>query len=296
MAKAKPTWADYKDDFDLEAISQAVWTPGREGAAIPRYTDDEFENIKEMVWSAAEKWVPRDIAELVVTGVEEKETMWYGTNAPTDEVKGFLDVKGVLRGTMSPFGEFAGQTLIVDWKTRDGELSQEWKERLIDSWQWRIYAAMTGAKVINYRGISRNCDAFLGCDTRDILIAVPDSNSAEVFEYLEGMTAQRNALIQIGATVWPRHQRDACYKYRRECEYKLDCEMYTMPKYVPEVGKVLSYTELDRFARCPEYSRRKLREDPGKDEDEATNIGSGFHRAMAALYLQLKEIQNNGSQ
>lgn len=290
MLNNKPAWADLRSQFDFDAIREAIFKPNRPKQPTPQYAPDDVANIMEMIESAGQKWVPRDWVELNVTEVENLvEGTWPVA------VKGYVDIQGTLNGTMAPFREFTGGLMIVDWKTRDGELSQDWKDRLVDSWQWRIYAYLTSATVINYRGVTRKCEAFSGCDTRDVLIGVPVSNTQEVVEYLHGLNEQRNQLIKIGAEVWPRHMPDACNKYRRECEYKLDCDTYVnIPRYVPEAGKVMSYTEFDRFARCPEYSRRKLRE-TGEEDDEALYIGSGFHRGIANLYEQLRRLKGRAA-
>lgn len=278
-----PEFKDIVSQFDMEAVAEAIWTPKREGLPKPHYTLDEFENIKEMIWVAAEKWVPRDLVDLQIDSIEDEVRYPIAGT----EIKGYLDLSGTLNGLIKPFDEYAGKRMIVDWKTRNGELDTRWRTRLIDSWQWKMYAAMTGATIVNYRGVSRR----EGSPPREIILAVPQTVAEEVDVFATQLIKTRENLIQLGLSPWPRNMPDACREGTAyECPFKLDCDNYSMPMFTP-LSKVMSYTEFHRFMECPELSRRMQVEAPGVDETEASNIGSGFHSGMAALYTQLKNIK-----
>lgn len=267
---------------NLDAVEEAIFAPKREGGARSVYTLDEVNNIKEMMLLAGERWLPRDLAELDQMVVEEKfESAHMG-------LKGFLDVNGVMKGASKPFDEFQGMRMIADWKTREGELDQRWKDRNVDSWQWKIYATLSGAVLFNYRGVSRRCN-FTEYPCKDILLVVPQTNDLEVEEYVRGKTAERNSLIELGLDVWPRHMPDACGMYGRECPFKSDCDSYSMPRFIPHTTKVMSYTAYHNFCICPEKARR-LEQLPEADSGEEANVGDGFHKAIAELYRQAQTL------
>jgi hypothetical protein len=279
-----PAFADLIPQLDMEAVAEAIFKPKREGQPPPKYSLDEFENIKEMIWAAGEKWLGRDLVDLNVESVEEKVLYPIGGT----EIKGYLDLVGTLKGGIKPFDEFAGSRMVVDWKTRDGELDTRWRSRLIDSWQWKLYSAMSGAKVFNYRGVSRR--TVPEAQTREIILAVPHTVVEEVENYALQLIEQRRLLIDMGISPWPRNMPDACRDGTPyECPFKLDCDNYTMPKFIP-VSKVMSYTEFHRLQECPEFSRR-MQGEPEADETEASNVGSGFHSGVAELWSQARSIK-----
>lgn len=280
-----PSFDDLLAQLNMEAVAEAIMQPRKEGEKPPRYNLDEFENIKEMILLAAEKWLGRDLVEFNITSIEEENR--YVPEGNIGEYKAFFDVQTTLNGIVKPYTDYKGQICIVDWKTRDGELDQRWRTRLIDSWQWKIYAAISGAKIFNYRGISRRCN-LSDTPTKEILIEVPPTVKDEVNEYFAGLYAQRQGLIGSNINVWPRNF-DACFDYGRECPFKMDCDEYTMPRYVPQEGKVMSYTSLKYFQRCNEFSRRMLGE-PTADDTEDSNIGAGFHSGVANLWGQARHI------
>ena len=143
-------------------------------------------------------------------------------------------------------------------------------------------------RIFNYRGISRREEDGVH-STKDIILEVPTTNEAEVEEFVKGVNIERDALIAAGMEVWPRNMPDACNKYGRVCPFKDDCDMYSMPRWVPPFGKVMSHTAFSQFLLCPEKHRRLLQAPTG-DEDEA-HIGPGFHNGVAELYRQAKEIK-----
>lgn len=266
----------------MDAVAAAIWSPDRSGAT-PTYTEDEFQNIKEMVYSAADKWLGRDLVTLTIVNIEQEGRLYAGT---TNEVKGYIDLEVTVNegDNIAPFNQYGGASMVIDWKTRGGELDQRWRERLIDSWQWRLYAAMIGAQLVSYRGVSAACE-FTGSDTKEIIIKVGDTNAVEVGEYIAGQT---NMLASLnGFTVYPRNMPWACNKGNVECPFKTDCDNYTMPRFEP-TPKVMSYTEFERFSHCPEYYRRSRQE---SGQSAAASLGQGFHRAMECLYRQAQTIK-----
>jgi len=272
--------------IDYSKVEDALWDLTRDGKKS-NYSLDEVNNIHEMVESAARHWLPRDLVELNIGAIEEKATF------PLDRdttIKGYIDIVAQMRGTMKPFSDYKDKIIIIDWKTRDGELDQRWRERLIDSWQWKIYSTLVpGTAVVSYRGVSRRCGND-GCGTKEVLLGVHRTCHEEVIEQCNGLIRERNVLIERGLPVWPRNMPDACFKYGYECPFKQDCDKYTMPRFVPNSGREMSYTSFGYFMRCPEFSRR-MEGDPGADDTEESNIGGGFHRCIAEVYRQVKEIK-----
>ncbi|MEN6587807.1 MAG: hypothetical protein ABFE02_17335 [Sulfuricella sp.] len=262
--------------LNMEAVAAAILKVDHDAPALAQF---EFEEVKRMVWAAAEKWFDRDMREFELTGIEKRVDRPDG--------KGFLDVVGRMRGRMKPFDAFAGQTFIIDWKTSKNALDAAWKDRLLDSWQWRMYAEWEQARVFIYRGVSRGTDI----ETREVILAVGDTNGQEVYEYLAGTEAARRALIEARLPVWPRHMPSACLQYGldHECEFFAECLQYSMPQKTITPG-VLSYTAAERFWRCPELYRRGVLS-PEKMGSSSSEIGEAFHRGMAELYRQGIERQ-----
>lgn len=271
--------------LDFNKIAEAISTDPKTGAPIV-YRQSDLDNIKDMIWTAAEKWLPRDLVEFQIDTIEQKiecEIAGY-------KIKAYQDVDGTLNGKLKPYDEYKAARFVLDWKTSAGELDTRWKNRLVDSWQWKLYTYMSGAKVFNYRGVSRRCEAE-ACLTRDVILEVPTTNKEEVEEFVRGALTQRSALIHDQLQVWPRNMPDACNKYNRLCPFKDDCDMYTMPRYAGDGNKVMSYSYITEFMLCPEKARRSEREEAGIDESEETSIGHGFHAGIAELYRQAKEIK-----
>lgn len=278
MAINLPDFDEVLANCDLEAIEAAIFTPKREGGSVPNYRIDDVQNIKEMLLLAGRRWLPGDLVELTDVEIEGK------IESERMALKAYLDITAVVRGVRKPFDGYPGARMTIDWKTRDGELDQRWKDRNVDSWQWKIYSSISNGILFNYRGVSRRCNA-TEYPCKDILLLVPESVDLEVEEYVQGKIAERNSLIELGLTVWPRSMPDSCGMYGRECPFKGDCDAYSMPRYLPETSKIMSYTSLKNFGICPEKARR-LENLPEGDSGDETNIGDGFHKAMAELYKQ----------
>lgn len=271
-----PTTEQILQLIDLKKVEEAIELPGRDGQK-PKFSLDELRNIKEMVLSCAEHWLPVDLYQLEIIGIEKEY------NNP----RGFLDVEAIIKRPYFPsLKPFVGQKIVIDWKTTAGELDVRWKDKKIDSYQWRIYCHLADAPVFSYRGVSRK--NFEGeCPTREVLLAASHTNSEEVALQLDAVSLLREVLIDGKYEVWPRNF-DSCHDFNRECPFKYDCDNYTMPRFVPE-GKDLSHTSMQNFLRCPEFARR-ISGAPGADDSDESNIGKGTHSALAELYTQAMKI------
>lgn len=272
-----PSFDLYLEKLDLSLVEKAIEEPDRGDTKPPIYSNDELKNIKEMILSTAEHWLPRDMYEIEITGIEKRY----------DNPKAYIDIEGVIKKPyFDSMKEFEGKKIVIDWKTRDGELDTRWKDQKIDSYQWRIYSSVVDASVFSYRGVSRRCLAG-DCPTREVLIAVPALNHVMVGNQLIGVREQINSLIAMNQGVWPQNF-DSCYDFNRECPFKIDCDDYTMPRFVP-ASKDLSFTSMSHFLRCSEFYRR-LQGSPNADDTEESKVGTGFHKGIAELYRQAVEI------
>ncbi len=264
-------------EIDLEKVAKAILTD-KNGEEITLALFD-FEDAKRLVWLAAEKWLPRDLFEIKLGGLEAKQEMAI----PYQRLpaKGFLDVAGTTRGLIDPFKPFAGKPVIIDWKTTKNDLKNatDWKRRLLDSNQWVCYSSMYKASVFIYRGLSRNGS------TAELIIKVPENTERRSIEYISGVGVQVNALRDNGFTVFPMNQPFACNAYGRVCPYKKDCEEYTMPRQALSEDKQLSYSFMNTFLLCPERARRESLQEEGNGSDE-TIFGQCVHSGVAELWKQ----------
>jgi len=272
------TFDELKERIDFEAVAKAVL------GGLDKFPEGEFEDAKRIVWALCENYLARDVREFALEEPEQK-LLITGLPNQTAPIKGYLDLHGHLRGTCKPFVAYAGEAFVLDWKTTGGSLDTQWKNRLMDSWQWRIYAHMTGAAMAIYRGVNREEE------TREVIIEVPQTNSAEVREYCEGGLGMRGALVQAGLTVWPRvMKKHSCEAFGRECPFWDDCRDYTMPRQsLPD--KEMSFTQFERFFLCPEFHRRLILE-PEADGGEESFFGTAVHRGMAEVYRQARSWGN----
>lgn len=263
---------------DLEKVLEQI--SAAEGRALSPL---EEKDARECVWVAAERWVPRDLESMRITGVEEEyECPVEGHQMP---FHGFVDVCGILNGKKDPFTQFKGQTMVVDWKTKETALDARWKGDMKMSWQWRLYAYLTGAKVFCYRGVSRNVKGVE--KTNELILAVPETNDEECRNYLECTFGARALYVEEGRTVWPQRMPYSCSAFGRKCSYEEDCWGNSMPKVVPP-PRQMSYSSIGDFWLCPERHRRKSLEE-GREETDATIFGLAVHRGLAEIYRQLKE-------
>ena len=281
---------DYLDCLNFDLIAEAIETVRENEKPLATY---DAEDARVLVWNALERWLESDVKDLLITHVEQK--VWVPIPGAPAAVTGVLDMQGQIRGLEKETKPFSGGRIIVDWKTTGGKLDTTWKNRLLDSFQWRLYSYFLGAKLFNYRGISRDGE------TRNLLIEVPETNDEEVIEYLSGASKMMGGLISSDLEVWPRHMPYACNAYNRECPFYNDCRDYEAIPKMPvrflerfKNGVIeLSFTRLERFLLCPEKERRALVDKDSLETDE-TNFGSSVHRGLAAAYKQVAEMFMSG--
>src|SRR5579863_1689785 len=122
-----PDFEDILPQINMDAVAEAVLRPKREGDPRSCYRPDDFLNIKEMILLAAERWLPRDLIEFQFTGIEELHLHEFGG----DKVKAYIDLNAQVRGVSKPYDSYKGSRIVIDWKTREGELDTRWKMRHI---------------------------------------------------------------------------------------------------------------------------------------------------------------------
>lgn len=256
-------------------------------------TECDFEDAKAMVYDVAGRWLLRDLEDFNIDSKNGIEHLfeWEVDNKPF--LKGYLDIFGEVAQPpgSNPFAEFAGLPFSVDWKTSNRDLNDVWAARYLNSWQWRLYAAARDLKLFIYRGIKRPQKVGEKTAFREIPIAVPSYNFEECMLYVAALLASRQALVDGRFEIWPQSRPDACKAYNRDCPFLDDCDQFTMPRAA--IGeKVMSYSSLKDFARCPEYHRRaelqKLAalEDADAISGAEANFGTLVHSGVAEVYRQ----------
>lgn len=279
--------------INRDAISEAI--QNTKGRALGHF---EYEDAMECVFSAAERWLVRDLQDFKIVGIE-KEVFVEGLPEQRKPFHGFVDLEGILTGAVKPYNgenlakrDFTGLTIICDWKTTDGALDSTWKERQRKSWQWKLYALGTGAAIFSYRGISRGRKDHTGChDTNELIIEVPPSNGTEAREYLTGAFVQRAAYVDAGLVVWPRNRPGSCKAFGRDCPFDDECEEYSMPRIAPG-DRQLSYSSINDLMLCPEKHRRKSLNPDEREETDSTIFGQAVHRGLEELYRQAKGLSH----
>jgi len=270
--------------LDLEKIQAAVENDPDIGKWL---TLADIELVRVTLWAAMEKWLVRDIYEFSDIVPEGEFVYEFGSS----RIRGFIDLRGRLVGGCAPFNKYPNSTFVLDWKTKETTLTQDWREKQIDSWQWPLYAAHTGAVIAIYRGVSWAGNGKLDSEfLKEIIIEVPTTNTEEVNEHYGAITSEREHLIHIGAAVWPRNKPFACNAFGRTCPYYGDCYEYSMVRGVP-TSKVLSYSSASDFMLCQERSRRRTLNEESRIEDHSwsTKMGAAFHRGAEELYRQVSE-------
>src|SRR6185312_2847680 len=95
--------------IDWSKVEQAVLTnPDGSEAQLLSY---DYEDVKAMIFAAAEKWLGRDLAQLTDVQTEQE---FRTTNLCRYPVRGFIDLNGIYAG-----GELRGKRLVSDWKTSE---------------------------------------------------------------------------------------------------------------------------------------------------------------------------------
>jgi PD-(D/E)XK nuclease superfamily len=281
VLKNLPSVESYFEQLDLEKIADAIVGP--DGA--PKIAEYDFQDAKRMIWAAAEKWLPRDIYDMQITGVEEEYQTTVELAYGPQLFRGFMDVTGMLKGNVSVTQKYAGKKCVVDWKTTHNTLDAIWEERHRDSWQWKNYLHFGEAEVMLYRGISRTEGK-----TREVVIPRPPGLSEALMGQITGVALQREVLIVAELPVWPRKMPGSCGSFGRECPYFGDCRDGSMPQQAVLPGRSFSYSSMELFSLCPErYRRDKLTEDAGGEETDESLFGNAVHAGLAELYRQARE-------
>ena len=276
MSEVKPrSWDEIILTLDLDKVAAEI---NAVEAGQPEMPDYERRDVRELVLLAAERWLPNDLVELHLDGVEEAHD---GTN-----FRGILDLRGRHKGVLKAYQGFAGAGMIADWKTTKGALDADWANRYKYSWQWKLYAmAFPETRLFHYRGISRSGDM------RDVVIEIPPEVAGEAAIFVDQVQEMRrslfyeNMLYKNGPHPWPRKMPSSCRAYGRDCDFKDTCwNNITVPGSV-DINKALSYSSIETFLLCPEKHRLTQISGYGED-DEVLAFGKAFHRGIAEIYNQ----------
>lgn len=269
-------------DFDKvnTAISE---TPG-----FTELDGPDQDEVLELTWLGTETWLARDLQEFESVEVE----------IPLAGGRSRLDLVGRLTGSMAPFDKYPpGSKMIVDWKTTGQAVDTDaWRDRCVDSWQWKIYGSLIPQAVLfNYRGLSRERgtwrgrgdDAVPARRTREILLELNSGLATEVAIQKAGVIGQYNMLIDLELPVWPRNT-GSCWAYNQKCPYKDDCDTNSMPQGgALDKRDDMSYSRMGVLLLCPERARRNaLREaeDIIEKDADSTVIGTAVHNGLAAIW------------
>ncbi len=268
VAKVKtPEWEDILLELDLDKVNSEI---NAVEAGQPEMPDYERQDVRSLVLIAAERWLPYDLVEWELLGVEE--------NYDSPTFRAILDLRGRQKGVLPAFKEYAGAPFCGDWKTTKGALDADWANRYKYSHQWPLYVmAYPETRLFTYRGVSRNGD------TREVIIEVPDGKVLEAQEYLKDVQAMRAVLKD--SPRWPRKMPGSCKAYGRECEFIDTCRENIIIPGTVDFNKPMSYSSAETFLLCPEKHRLTQISGYGED-DETLAFGKAFHRGIAEVYKQ----------
>lgn len=269
MSKINPVhWNEIYSRVDWDKVAAEISAVEETQPPMP---DFEKEDCRELVFRAAKRWLPYDIVEWSVLGVEEE------FESPL--CRGFVDIRGVHRGELTSYQGYSGANFLCDWKTTRGDLDANWAFRYKYSWQWKMYtAAFPDTKLFHYRGINRRGD------TREIIIETNLGVLPEVELYLSQLADMRKSLE--GTEPWPKKMPGACNAYGRECEFYHTCVSNTIVSGELDIVKPFSYSGAETFMLCPEKHRLTQLAGYG-DDDETLAFGNAFHRGIAEVYRQI---------
>ena len=275
------TFLDVWETLDKERIAAAILP------AEVNMTDFDFDDAKACVYAAAERWLLEDLGNFAVRGLECREELWVNCGLFKREIKAFVDMKATIieKPHHNVFKPYVGHTIIVDWKSARAALDTRWSDRLINSQQWRLYAAATGAKLFVYRGVRRRQSPGEDPETRAVILEVPDNNLFEANLYASGVIRMRQALVNSKLPIWPRNMPSACHEFNRPCPYLADCEGGTSP-WAAGADKVLSYSSMKDFLTCPERHRRNTMPGSTSGDNNDTLFGNAVHRGLAEVWSQ----------
>ncbi len=278
---------DIRDELDWPTVVEAIKSSN---IGSVKLADWDIEDAIRVCHMAAERWLHDDVRYgYQLTHLETR----FDIKTKLPPVAGVIDL-----GLRSEEG-----LILVDWKTSRNTLDLNWQQRLLDSFQWRIYAAVTGATKFKYRGMTRPKGVGRNQDPEDkivefkeLTIDIPQTNRQEVIEQLGGFYAMRNSLTFKSVTgiplnpIWPRNGR-SCFSFGRRCDYYADCQGFSAPRGIPQSLHQVSSSQLDEFLLCPErYRRGQLAndgDDPvGKSDSEESSFGRVVHIGLAEIWRQ----------
>jgi hypothetical protein len=260
---------------DWEKVGAAI--DAIEPGTFPFEAYDQ-EDARRSVWLVGQKWAPRDLASFEILEIEVPFESVYA--------RGVKDLVVRVRESFPEYEYAVGHIGEVDWKTTKTGLGHQWRQDLIDSWQWRTYAAspLPGyepSKLFQYRGIGRNQE------TQEVHLEIPEGVEEAVDLHYTQLNRQRNSLVTFGEVPWPRNMPNYCNAYGRTCEYHDDCRNDTYPLEIPPPKK-FSFSGMKTFQGCPERHRRDSLNEGPAEGTSSTTFGSAVHRGLAELYTQLK--------
>jgi hypothetical protein len=197
-------------------------------------------------------------------------------------IKGFIDLHAYEKGEDGLFSR------VVDWKV-SSSLDAVWRNRQTDSWQGKIYARVTGASKVEFRGIQR--------DGRSTSLSydwpTKAYNNGDVDNYVLQAIAMRDSLRR--SNVWTKRMPYACEAYGRRCPYHTVCRSEEGAKYEQLVQlKPFSYTGMETFFLCPERYRLDSFVEAEEEETSAAAFGKAFHAGIAEAYGQLFGVKQSG--
>jgi hypothetical protein len=279
-------WKIIKTAINWDAVNEKILADQEESI-----THDRFKLASKMIYDAAEFFLPLDLKWFEIVGVEQEYTQEYSKDFPPD--RGIIDLIFKIKPDAGkPYANYAGETLVCDWKSTGGELNTDWRNRYIPSWQWKRYVVPTGAKVFEYRGVSSKF-YYNGKENKatcgPIILEVPANNYDNVLADFIATSTARRALEKL--PIYPRNAPSACYKYGETCPEKEDCDSFSMP-YGSIINTHTSYSSDETFKLCPEkYRRQKLRNEKIEDFESSSFLGTMIHRGLAEIYTQMKDKQ-----
>lgn len=246
----------------------------------------EIDELVHAVGIVEKVYLERDKENIDVIAVEK--SLKY-----KDIYEGTADlVATIKKGSKYYPKDYHGTKIIIDWKSKDAAFYNlsEWKQKYMDSWQWRLYSFVEGADCFEYRGISR-----ANGDTQKITLKVKEDNKELCLDYLGYSGEAINAFNNFGEGPWPRHKPFGCHAYNRECPFYSDCKLDQIPEGLkgPIQIKPMHYSDLDVFYLCPERYRllTKLQEKmytkgigDGVESSRYTRFGAALHRGIAHIY------------
>ena len=258
-------------NLDTALISKAI-----AASPLPEY---DASDARLLVERLIEAYLDDDRKQFAVTGIEQRVAVPWSSIEEPIESRGVIDLEGVFTS-----GKYEGRRFVIDYKTHRGPLESRYIRSQIEGWQWRIYAAMRDASVFLFRMASREQPI-----VKQVAIEVPSSNSQDVQEFLASMSHIVGPLVTMQTPVWPRTGllNGSCHKWNETCRFYKDCTSTPPRQALSASQAALSYSSMQKLARCWELFRRSrlLSKDDDQGNDD-TRFGQAVHRGMAEAYRQ----------